>query len=63
MAEYNEPSLIVQAQRDPQAFAQLYDRYVDRIFAYTFRQTGDEALAQDVNSATFEKAVSYFLFN
>jgi RNA polymerase sigma-70 factor (ECF subfamily) len=49
--------LVQQAQRDPQAFGPLYDRYVDRIYGFAFRQTGDEALAGDVTSATFEKAL------
>jgi RNA polymerase sigma-70 factor, ECF subfamily len=50
-------SLAHAAQIEPLAFAALYDRYIDRIYAYALRQSGDEALAQDVTSATFEKAL------
>lgn len=53
----NEEEMVKQAQEDPQAFVHLYDRYVDRIFAYAQRETKDTATAQDVVSATFEKAL------
>lgn len=52
-----EDALIEQARLDPQAFGVLYDRYVDRIYAYTLRQTADRALAQDITAATFENAL------
>ncbi|MCL4264619.1 MAG: RNA polymerase sigma factor [Anaerolineae bacterium] len=55
----NDQTLIEQAKRDPQAFAWLYDRYVDRIYRYAYRQTGDEALAQDVTAVTFERALRH----
>lgn len=53
----DEPELIHRAQRDPRAFGPLYDRYVRRIHAFVFRRMGDATLAQDVTSATFEKAL------
>jgi RNA polymerase sigma-70 factor (ECF subfamily) len=59
MSAADEPALVEQARRDPQAFAELYDRYVDRIYAYAFRWCGEAALAQDVTSATFEKALAH----
>jgi RNA polymerase sigma-70 factor (ECF subfamily) len=59
MFESEEQRLVEQAGRDAGAFAALYDRYVDRIYAYARRQTADEALAQDVTSATFEKALRH----
>ncbi len=59
MSATDETTLVEQASRDPQAFAELYDRYVDRIYAYAFRWCGDAALAQDVTSTTFEKALSH----
>lgn len=55
----DEQVLIAQAQKDREAFALLYDRYVERIFAYACRETRDTALAQDVTSATFEKALRH----
>jgi len=53
----DEASLVERARHDPHAFAALYDRYVDRIYAYAQRETGDLPLAQDMVSATFEKAL------
>ena len=59
MLELDENSLITAAQQDPQRFDQLYQRYVDRIFAYAYRQTGSHALAQDITASTFEKALAH----
>jgi RNA polymerase sigma-70 factor (ECF subfamily) len=53
----DEARLIQQACHDPQAFGVLYDRYVERIYAYAQRETRSTILAQDVVSATFEKAL------
>lgn len=53
----DEAALVERARQEPQAFASLYDRYVDRIYAYAQRETGDQILAQDMVSATFEKAL------
>lgn len=55
----DEQFLVKRARNDPQAFAILFDRFVDRIYAYSKRLTGDEALAQDVTSATFVKAMRH----
>jgi RNA polymerase sigma-70 factor (ECF subfamily) len=53
-----DEALLVQcAQEDPREFVALYDRYVARIYAYAQRETGDPAVAQDIVSATFEKAL------
>ncbi|MDJ0753219.1 MAG: sigma-70 family RNA polymerase sigma factor [Ardenticatenaceae bacterium] len=52
-----EQRLIERAKVDVEAFAQLYDHYVDRVYAYIFRQTRDHAETQDVVAAAFEKAL------
>ena len=59
MTDVDEKALVDQAQRDPQAFAALYDRYVERIYAFAYRQMQDEAAAEDVTSVTFEKALRH----
>jgi RNA polymerase sigma-70 factor (ECF subfamily) len=59
MASSDDASLALAARNDPQAFAVLYDRYVVRLYAYALHQTGNPALAQDVTSATFEKALRH----
>jgi RNA polymerase sigma-70 factor (ECF subfamily) len=53
----DEARLVECARHDAEAFVLLYDRYVERIYAYAQRETGDVALAQDIVSATFEKAL------
>jgi RNA polymerase sigma-70 factor (ECF subfamily) len=53
----NEAQLVQRAKHDPQAFAALYDHYVERIYAYAQRETRDTAVSQDIVSATFEKAL------
>ena len=57
MQNDDDKTLVAQAQTDPQAFAALYDRYVDRIYAYAYRQVQDATSAQDVTAVTFEKAL------
>ena len=45
------------AQRDRAEFARLYERYVDRIFAYVYTLTRNRELAEDVTAATFARAI------
>jgi RNA polymerase sigma-70 factor (ECF subfamily) len=42
---------------DRDAFAQLYDRYVDTVFRYVFVRVGQRALAEDLTSETFIRAM------
>ena len=51
-----ERLLIRAAQRDSAAFAPLYERYVDQIFAYVYSMTRNRELAEDITSATFARA-------
>jgi RNA polymerase sigma-70 factor, ECF subfamily len=48
---------ILAAQRDPQAFSALYERYVDQIYAYAYTLTRDKDQAEDVTAATFARAL------
>jgi RNA polymerase sigma-70 factor, ECF subfamily len=41
---------------DAQAFAALYDRYVDQIFAYVYRRVGHRQLAEDLVGDVFLRA-------
>jgi len=54
---FDERSLVESARHDANAFAALYRRYVDRIYAYAFRRSQSRAVAEDVTAATFEKAL------
>ena len=42
---------------DNEAFAQLYDRYVDTIYRYLHYRVGTHALAEDLTSETFLRAL------
>jgi RNA polymerase sigma-70 factor (ECF subfamily) len=42
---------------DREAFAQLYDRYVDTVFRYVLVRVGQRALAEDLTSETFVRAM------
>jgi len=45
-------------QGDPEAFAALYDRYVDRVYRFVlYRVQGDSALAEDITSEVFLRAL------
>jgi RNA polymerase sigma-70 factor (ECF subfamily) len=48
--------LALASRADPEAFGILYDRYVDRIFAYCYRRLQTRAGAEDATSQTFLKA-------
>ena len=63
MPSSDEASLVEKARDDPQAFAELYNRFVERIFLFALRRTGDRALAEDITSATFEKALRHLCRN
>jgi len=41
---------------DASAFGQLVDRYIDRVFSFAQRLSGDAALAEDATQETFIKA-------
>jgi len=52
-----ERELVRQAQKAPDAFAELYDRYYPGIFGYVLRRTANLETAQDITSETFLKAL------
>lgn len=39
------------------AFAELYDRYVDRVHAFVLRRVGDRAVAEDLTADVFTRAL------
>jgi RNA polymerase sigma-70 factor (ECF subfamily) len=49
--------MIAAAQRDRAAFAPLYERYVDQIYAYAYSLTRNRELAEDVTASTFARAI------
>ena len=49
--------LIEAAQADPARFVEIYERYVDRIYAFVSRRAGNRAVAEDITSQVFEQAL------
>ncbi|MBP7963396.1 MAG: sigma-70 family RNA polymerase sigma factor [Caldilineaceae bacterium] len=52
-----EALLVNQARHDPDAFGRLYERYVDKIYAYIFHRVGNSQDAEDLTARTFYKAL------
>jgi len=53
-----EELLIERAKTDPQAFGELYQRYVDRIYNYVYHRTGDHHEAEDLTARVFFQALT-----
>lgn len=53
-----ERQLVARAVADPAAFGELYDFYLPRIYGFVARRTADQALAEDLTAATFERALT-----
>ena len=55
----DDRTLIEAAQADPARFVELYDRYVDRVYAFVSRRTRDRAAAEDITSEVFQQALAH----
>lgn len=53
----DEAELVERAARDPEAFSLLYRRHVEPVYRFAYRRSGSREVADDVTSATFEKAL------
>jgi RNA polymerase sigma-70 factor (ECF subfamily) len=55
---HEEQALVLAAQRgDEQAFGELYDAYVDRIYRYIYYRVSTPEIAQDLTSEVFLRMV------
>lgn len=52
----DDASLVALAQEDRQAFATLYQRYIDPVHQYCYRRLGSREAAEDATSVIFTKA-------
>ena len=55
----NEAELIARAKTDKEAFGQLYELYVERIYNYVYYRVGNEADAEDLTSKIFYRALQH----
>ncbi len=53
----DEAELVERAKTQPEAFGQLYDRYYSIVLNYVYRRTFNVALAEELTSNTFFKAL------
>jgi RNA polymerase sigma-70 factor (ECF subfamily) len=54
-----DSDLIKRAKTDKDAFGQLYERYVDRIYNYVYYRTGNVADAEDLTARVFMRAMKH----
>ena len=59
MSTDDDRSLVEAAQADPARFAELYDRHVDRVYAFVSCRLRDRASAEDVTSEVFQRALTH----
>ena len=58
--EYHEEDVLRRAsQGDRDAFGQLYERYVERIFNYVYYRTGNPHDAEDLTARVFQRAMNH----
>ena len=52
-----ESALVAKAQKDSNAFGELYERYVDRIYSYVFSRVQNAQDAEDLTARIFYRAL------
>lgn len=57
--QLDERELVEQARHDPDAFGEIYERYVKRIFNYIYYRTGNMHDAEDLTSRVFQRALQH----
>jgi len=58
--EFNEEEMLsLASQGDRDAFGQLYERYIDRIFNYVYYRTGNLHDAEDLTARVFQRAMNH----
>lgn len=55
--DVSEAELVVSAKTDPEAFGELYQRNVDRIYSYIYYRVGNITDAEDLTARTFYQAL------
>lgn len=57
-ATIEDATLVARAKREPKAFAPLYVRYYDRVYAYCYRRLGNPEDAADATSLIFSRVLA-----
>ncbi len=53
----NDATLVQLAKKDPEAFGELYERYVTKIYNYIYYRVGNQEEAEDLTARTFFRAL------
>lgn len=56
-AAQEEAALVELAKEDPAAFGILYERYIDRVYAYIYHRVGNAQDTEDLTARTFYRAL------
>jgi len=58
--EFSEEQVLARASKgDREAFGQLYERYIERIFNYVYYRTGNLHDAEDLTARVFQRAMNH----
>ncbi len=57
--QVSDAELVARARHDPDAFGQLYERYVDKIYNYMYYRTGSHYDAEDLTAKVFYQALMH----
>lgn len=59
LEQVEENELVELAKADPEAFGELYERYVKRIYNYVYYRTGNHHDAEDLTARVFQRALTH----
>ena len=57
--ELTDSQLVAMAKADKQAFGELYQRYLEKIYSYVYHRTGNTHEAEDLTAKVFMRALSH----
>jgi RNA polymerase sigma-70 factor (ECF subfamily) len=59
LKEMDDSELVLLAARDPDAFGEIYERYVTKIYNYIYYRTGNAQDAEDITAKVFFRAMAH----
>ncbi|MDQ7026329.1 MAG: sigma-70 family RNA polymerase sigma factor [Anaerolineae bacterium] len=57
--DLSDIELVVYAKEDKEAFGEIYERYLDKIYNYIYYRTGNQQDAEDLTAKVFYRAMSH----
>ena len=59
LSKLDERELVARAKTDNDAFGEIYDRYVERIYNYVYYRTSNHQVAEDLTARVFHRALQH----